>query len=72
MRAEDNADAPQTADDDTAEDRAEAVEGCVQPLDDVAYIDTYRSYYYQHHRYHDNQRQSGNQDQLQDLRNHLL
>ena len=72
MCAEDNAYAPETADDDTSENRTEPVKSRIQPLNKKTYIDSDRSDHYQHNRNHDNQRQSGNQDELQNLRNNFL
>ena len=72
MRAEDNAYAPQTADDDTAQYRTEAVQRIVKELNNITNIDTNRSYNSQHNRNHDNQGQTRYQDELQNLRNDLL
>ena len=70
--AEDNADAPQAAHDDTAQNGAEAVQCGVEPLDDVADIDAHGADDHQHDGNHDQQGQAGDKDQLKDFRYDLI
>ena len=72
LGAEDNADAPQAAHDDTAQNGAEAVQCGVEPLDDVADIDAHGADDHQHDGNHDQQGQAGDKDQLKDFRYDLV
>ena len=72
MGTEDNTDAPQSADHDTAEDRAEAVQRVIQELDHITNVDAHRAHNSQHNRKHDDQADAGDKNQLQHLRNDLF
>ena len=72
MRAEDDEHAPQTADDRAAEQRADAHDRVIQPLDAVADPGADGADDRQHDGQHDDQRQTGNQDDLEDLGDDLL